>query len=476
MEVARTVRKAVGQDFPVTIRIGGAQMTTAEGYGLDVTCRLAAKLEAENLIDAVAVIGGWHESRIPLINYYVPEGAFAQFGGAFKQTVKVPVLQSVRIDSRETAQKILDGGFADIIGVARPFWADAEFGNKIQNNESFNPCQACNKACIEASFKKRVVSCVFNPEFGYEYQLDKGLKSDGSQKILVVGGGPGGLYAARTAAKRGFKVVLCEQTHQLGGRLNIAALPPKKEGLTQYVQNIIRELVKLNVEIRLGQKVDFAYIKSQNPDYVIVATGADPLVIPIEGVNGKNVLQAEDVLQGSNELIAKIKHGKTVIIGGGSVGLETADFISARTFFSPESESFFRRYSLKETGVYGGFYIPADITVVEMGPKMGRNMGGTKGTLMTDLKERGVKLLNNVAVQKIEEDRVITKDADDNEVVLPADIVILASGYRAKTPDFVEELEKNIIPYKMIGDAVQARDFMSTISEAFHAFHDTEQL
>lgn len=472
-EVFRAVREKVGSDFPLVIRLGAAEMTNEKGYGLDFTTRLAKELEDEGLIDGLGVLGGWHESRIPLITYNVPDAALAHMGGAFKQILKVPVLQSVRINSPEVAEKVLNGGFADVIGAARAFWADPEFVNKIKEGKSYNPCQGCNRGCIDKAFADKEMTCAFNPEFGLEYKLSQGLHNDGSKLVLVVGGGPGGLYAAYTAAKRGYKVVLAEASERLGGLLNVASKPTGKASLEKYVENKIVELTELGAEIRLNQKVDRRFIEGLEPDIVIVATGAEPAFPPVKGIDKELVIQAQDVLTGSDDLIADIKHGKTVIIGGGSVGLETAEFLADRSFISDEAEMFWKEHAIGE-GPYGMFYIPLDITIVEMEKKMGRGMNSIKGALLGKLKEKGVKMQNLISVKEITDNAVLAEDADGNPIVYPADTVIVATGYRPKQQDFIPYLEKEGIKYAVIGDAVKSRDFMSALREALDLFLESK--
>lgn len=457
--VIRAVREAVGPDYPVLLRISASDMLPG-GYGIDCMQRFCAGI-APGLVDAISVTGGWHEAPVPQITADLPDGGYAFLAGAIKRVVDVPVIASNRIHSREAAERILALGLADYVSVARPLLADPCFVQKLRNGALYNPCQSCNRGCIEHVLKGTAAECAFNCMAGHEWETAPAAAKPG--KLLVVGGGPAGMTAAKLAAQAGWQVCLCTRESRLGGLLNTASLPPHKARLLGFLRNLEHELEQLQVEIRYGVEVDEAYLRTAEPDHIILATGSTPIVPSIPGLEPGRFLTADEALHAGPELLADLRKGSTVIVGGGSVGMETAHFLCASAFSTEESPAFLREFI--PAGLDGALRAPLDLTVLEMGRSLGHGLGGQRWILSKKLKEFGVRMCANTRVTAVGPASVTVQDGD-GERELPCDHLILACGYRPAGGQLAQYLEQAGIPCTVVGDAKQPRDVMAALTDA----------
>lgn len=461
-EVIKKVREYVGSDYPVILRISGSDMIPG-GYGIDFMQEFCASLDS-GLVDAISVTGGWHEAPIPQITSHLPEGGYAFLAEAIKRVVNIPVIACNRINNGEVAEQILQKGLADFVSSGRAFLADAEFANKIRDGKSINKCQACNKGCIERVLRGKDVKCAYNCRAGLEYIADE--KSDNKKKIVVVGGGPTGMEATRSLAIKGHDVILITKEDKLGGLLAVATKPPHKQDIWKYVEYMNKELEKLNVDIRYNTNVDNELINSLKPDHVILAVGSTPIIPRIEGLDINNLCFAEDVLKGNKDLLVKLRKGKTVIIGGGSVGLETAHFLAEQAFSTTESLDFLNKFVPK--GMKKNLFTPLDITIIEMEKKVGKTLGSAKWILLNELKQLGVKIMENTKVLAIKQKMMSIAD-DDGEKSIPADNIVLAIGYKPIGEELINYLDTNSYPYTVVGDAKKPKDVMEDLREAYEA-------
>ena len=307
LEVLAEIRQAVGE-FPVLVKVSAAQMVE-DGYELADTVRFCKKAQDVGYIDGVTVTGGWHESPIEQISYYVAKGAYAPFAGILKKYLSVPVIACNRIQDRETAERLLAEGMCDLCGTARAFLADPAFVNNMQAGKSYLPCQGCNK-CISAVLKGEEIYCAFNPEVGKEHFENQRRKIATRKECVVVGGGPAGMQAAKKAAERGFKTTILCKEKELGGQLRLAALPPKKGDLLKYIDHMKDTLEELGVVILTEMEGTKEFIEEKKPYFTVIATGSQPEKLPVEGLPDEKYFTAQEVLQMEEEKFWNCWRGK----------------------------------------------------------------------------------------------------------------------------------------------------------------------
>lgn len=458
LEVLNAIRYIVGPNYPVILRVSGSDMLQ-NGYSVEYMKNFSKA--AELYVDCINVTGGWHESPVPQISYHVPKGCFSFLAQAVKSVVSIPVIASNRLNDPNIAEEILEKDFADFIGIARCLLTDPEYVDKIKNGKSIRPCQACNKGCIERILRYKEVKCAFNPETGRENNPI--AKSKNAKNILVIGGGPGGLEAARLASKSGHLVLLCTNCNSLGGQVIAASRPPHKSHFMDYIHYMEKELRTLNVTIHLNTDVTDQYIKKINPDFVIVATGSKPIIPPIEGVERPNVFTAEEVLLSDSNIMKTFINKKNIIIGGGAVGLETAHFLVSKLFIDEKQMSFLLQYASDH---HQSMISPVDITIIEIMSKVGNGLGGLKHILLKELKQNNVKMITDTKVLSIHDNYVAIKKSTETRKV-PCDNVILAIGYKPQNNALLQNLKESAIPYSVIGDAVKSRSIMDALTEAY---------
>ncbi len=464
LNVVEGVRDAVGTTFPVLVKISGAQLTE-NGYSIQDMTSFCHKLEEKKLADAITVTGGWHESPVQQISYHVPKGGYAFLAQAVKDVVSLPVIACNRIHDGETGQRLLETGMCDFIGTARGFLCDSEFVCRIEEGKPFNICQACNK-CIQRVLKGEEIACAYNPEAGKEYLENSHRKIATQKKVLVIGGGPGGLLAAKKAAQRGYKTTLCTKEERLGGQLNLAMLPPGKQDIKKFVEYMEYELKELGVEILLGTEVDADFVLEFQPYFVVVAMGSVPVKPEIKGIDRKNVFMAKEVFEGDGTLFARLKKGKTVILGGGSLGLEIAGFLEKKTKVSLETACFatkiFEKMGMEKPN-------SLDLQIIEKSPFLGIELGSMKYPVLEELENKGIKMMTDGEAQDIFDGYVLVNRKKE-EIKIPADNVIIAMGSVPSDSSFVARLEDERISYAIIGDADHVGDAMMALDAAYDLF------
>ncbi|MBW1644572.1 MAG: FAD-dependent oxidoreductase, partial [Deltaproteobacteria bacterium] len=390
LEVIREVRKAVGDDFPVGIRIAGNDFM--EGGHTNKESSLFAA-EAENAsIDAVNVTGGWHETSIPQLTTNVPPGAYLYLAKGIKEKVNVPVFASNRLGDPDQAERALRSGRCDMICWARPLIADPELPNKIQEGrlDEIVPCIACNQGCFDSIFSGTSVCCVLNPRAGRENDFTI-EPATSKKKIMVAGGGPAGMEFAITAAKRGHDVTLYEKENDLGGQLNLAKSPPGKGEFQNFIDSMKNRMSRWGAKVKLGKNVTPELIKKNSPDVLVIASGAKPITLDIPGKDMPHVFNAWDVLLENVPNIGK----NVVIIGGNATGCETAHFISAMGIPDAETFTFLMYHSAEEQDFVKNMLHDSSrkITILEMAGRMAENVGRTgRWSLMKSLRMMGVNL------------------------------------------------------------------------------------
>jgi 2,4-dienoyl-CoA reductase (NADPH2) len=458
-ELIELVRKRLGSNYPLTIRMAGDDFVRDSNTNTD-TPEFARVYEQAG-VDAINVTGGWHESRIPQLPMHLPRSAFAFLALNIKKVVSVPIIASNRISDPNSAEQIIKDGYADMVNLGRVLIADPEWPQKAFEGrvDEIRPCVGCSQGCTDEVFNGRSVFCVGNARAGFEGERQL-LKTDNPKKVMVVGAGAGGLEAAVTAAICGHEVEVYEKDSDIGGQLWIAGAPPHKQEILEFIRYYRAQINKHQIPLHLNTSVDTHVVKQHNPDYVILAEGAEPLLPQIDGYDDQRVYSAWQVLKGNPIL------GKSVaVIGGGSVGLETALFIAAKGTLTPETLHFLFAYEavsperLRQLMFQGS----SKVTVFEMLPKIGQDVGkSTRWILFDNLKRFKVSVKTGTTVTSVRKGTVKFKK-DDKEEQMQFDNVVLASGSQS-VPGLSAKFKKLGIPFATVGDGVRP----GKLNEAIH--------
>ena len=368
-----------------------------------------------------------------------PYGFFVRIAGDIKKAVNVPVSAVGRIVDAEMAERVIESGMADMVAMGRPLLADPDWGTKIAAGKAcdIRRCISCNKGCTDAIQNRQFLSCVLNAENGYENSRSI-QPAEQKKKVAVLGGGPAGLEAARVAALRGHDVTLFEKTTSLGGQLNIACVPPRKEEMRRATQDLIHAVCNAGVHLCMGQTRTAEQLQEAGFEAVINAVGAHSAAPRIPGIDGVNVADAWKVLAGEQQV-----YGTVAVIGGGMVGCETAEYLAARG---------------------------CKVSVIEMMDKIAAGESTTiLPTLLENYKTYGVEQYPSHKVKEFRMDAVVCENKDGAEVTIPCDYIVLAMGARSNEFD-AAALEAANIPVYSIGDAAgKAAD----ISNAIRTGYDT---
>lgn len=368
-----------------------------------------------------------------------PYGFFVKIAGDIKKAVNVPVSAVGRIVDAEMAARVIESGMADMVAMGRPLLADPDWGTKIAAGKAcdIRRCISCNKGCTDAIQNRQFLSCVLNAENGYENTRSIQPAAQ-KKKIAVLGGGPAGLEAARVAALRGHDVTLFEKTTTLGGQLNIACVPPRKEEMRRAAQDLIHAVCNAGVHLCMGQTRTAEQLKDAGFEAVINAVGAHSAAPRIPGIDSVNVADAWKVLAGEQQV-----YGTVAVIGGGMVGCETAEYLAARG---------------------------CKVSVIEMMDKIAAGESTTiLPTLLENYKTYGVEQYPSHKVKEFRMEAVVCENKDGAEVTIPCDYIVLAMGARSNEFD-AAALEAASIPVYSIGDAAgKAAD----ISNAIRTGYDT---
>lgn len=470
-ELIVAIKETAGRDYPVIFRISGDDFVE-DGLKIDESEKIARILEQAGA-DAFNVSPGWHESKTPIMSMSIPRMAYVFLAERIKLQTKAPVIASVRINDLQLAEDIIANEQADMISLGRPLIVDPELPNKYRNKQfdEIRTCIACNQGCFDSLLSFKSVSCTYNATVGHEGEY-KIVAARAPKKVVVVGGGPAGMEAARILALRGHSVTLYERTNRLGGQLRYAFIPPGREEIQNIIAYLERQIAKLNVTIKIGKEANLPILKEEHPDAVVMAAGGRPVMLNLPGIQGKNVHTAVSVLEGDVSL------GKdVVIIGGGTVGCEVALYVAKQGAMNPEVACFLLKHKIIQAEDIMKYTARGNrnISILEMKRKVGGGFGiSTRWIILQELRDAGIKEITEVRVKEIigngsgngAKDSGIIYEKDGHDRFIKADTVIVAVGY---SPDneLQKQIEENFSEAYFIGDCVKVRTALEAIHEGF---------
>jgi 2,4-dienoyl-CoA reductase-like NADH-dependent reductase (Old Yellow Enzyme family)/NADPH-dependent 2,4-dienoyl-CoA reductase/sulfur reductase-like enzyme len=433
VDIVKEVRKRVGTDFPISFKISAQEFVPG---GLDVRESIEIlKLLVAAGIDIVQVSAGNDATPEWICQpMFMEKACLSDSAAMIKKELRIPVMSVGRINDPVVADAIIREGKADLVCMGRGLLADPEMPRKAQagNLDDIRICIACN-TCMESIFRKGRIECLVNPSLGREKEMEM-RPAEKRKKVMVVGGGPGGLHAAWVAAMRGHEVHLYERQSRLGGQLNLGSVTKYKKEILSLIEFHIKQVEKAGIHVHLNSEVSLETVKREKPDVVILSTGATPILPKIPGIERSTVIGLSEVLNG-----VPPEKRSAVVVGGGATGCEVA-------------------HHLAEHG--------SSVTIVEQLPKIASNLESiTRKVLLKELRERGVRFLTARRLSRIEENGVMVTGEDGTESFIEADTVVIAIGNK---PDnaLYEQIQSLGIPLYQIGDCLEPRSAKAAISEA----------
>lgn len=462
LESIQEVRKVVGSDYPVIMRIAGNDFM--KGGNTNKEAVEFAKVIESAGIDAINVTGGWHETKVPQMPGEVPRAGFAYLAKSIKDEVKVPVLSSNRYSHPMDGELVLALEMADIINYGRPLIADPELPNKLLSGRvnEIRQCVGCNQGCLAKTFFGQPIECTVNGFVGREHEITN-EKTSTSKNILVVGAGVAGMESAKILKERGHEVTIWEKGSKVGGQLHLVSAPPGKEEFYCLVENLKNDMKRLEIDIVFNKLATKENIMSSKFETVILSVGATPRKIKLPNDQGEiPVVTAAEIL--NQEYIA----GKNVVvIGGGSVGCETALYLSEEASLSKEQLMFLMVHDAETPQKIGELLNKSNrnVSIIEMQKRIGAGFDpGTGWPVFKQLKRLGVKQYTLSNITEIIEDRVVFEK--DGEIMTEkADTIVLAVGSISNN-ELYDSLKEEIEELYTIGDANEIGKVMSAMKQA----------
>ncbi|MGD8990104.1 MAG: FAD-dependent oxidoreductase [Desulfobacterales bacterium] len=432
LEIVETIRKCIGPNFPLSFKIS-AQEFLPEGLTVTESIEILKHL-VEAGIDVVQVSAGNDISAEWICQpMFMEKACLAESAARIKKALDIPIMAVGRINDPLIANQVLNKNQADLVCIGRGLLADPQMPNKARNGrlDEIRTCIACN-TCMESIFRKGRIECLVNPILGREKEMAF-VPTHKPKRVMVVGGGPGGLNVAWVAAKRGHKVDVFEKRSVLGGQLLPGSVPGYKKELLSLIRFQKKQIEKFGVTCHLNHAVKSSDIQKFNPDVVVLATGSQPALPPVAGINKSIVMTYEDVLNGVSPSLKK-----AVVVGGGATGLELALYLA-------------------EHGCH--------VSVVEMLAKIGRGLESmTRKILLGKLKEHRVNIWTETQLVRIESTGAVVSGSDGSEMLIEVEKVILATGTRPQN-ELYQKVKSLGYETHQIGDCLETRNAKAAIYE-----------
>ncbi|GAB3705911.1 NADPH-dependent 2,4-dienoyl-CoA reductase [Amycolatopsis oliviviridis] len=454
VEIVRRTREAVGEDFIIIYRLSMLDLVEGGQSWEDVVALAKEVEEAGATIINTGI--GWHEARVPTIVTSVPRAAFTWVTGKLKPHVGIPVVTSNRINMPEVAEEALAGGDADLVSMARPFLADPEWIRKAETGreDEINTCIACNQACLDHAFKRKLVSCMVNPRAGHETTLTLSPTRK-TKRVAVVGAGPAGLAAATGLAERGHTVELFEADDEIGGQFGIARKIPGKEEFAETIRYYARRLEVTGVKVHLGTRATAESLAGAGFDEVVLATGVTPRVPSLPGIDHPKVLSYVDVVRHGKPV-----GGKVAVIGAGGIGVDVSEFLTHTTSPALDLDAWMAEWGVTDPERAAGGLTerkvepsPRQVFLLQRKKSgIGAGLGKTSGWVhRAALKAKRVEQLTGVGYDRID-DEGLHITVGDEQRVLDVDTVVVCAG-QEPVRDLADGLRAAGLPVHLIGGA-----------------------
>jgi len=441
LEVIERIKREVGKTYPLIVRMNGEE--PPGGNSLGEIQEIARRFEKAG-VDAIHVsVGFGAPTKTPgLIPSVTPmrasAGCIVHLAENIKRVVSIPVIAVNKLGDISLAEKVLQDGKADLIALGRPLIADPSLPLKAAEGrfDEIRPCIYCCKGCLQNVLEKDApVACSVNPVAGREMEEGPIIPAEKKKKVLIIGAGPAGIQTALTAAMRGHQIYLVEKAKQLGGQLLLASRPPGKGDIEPFRRYLINAIERSGVHVELGREVTPEWISEIHPDIAILATGSDPILPNIPGLQNKKALTAKEILEGS-----KIEGEKILVIGGGQVGCEVAEFLS-------------------EQG--------KEVTIVEILEDIARDMDRiNRLPLIMSLENHGVRIMKETEVSSIT-DQGVWVNCFGERSFLPIDQIVIAVGAEPRSEEVEERMKGKVPEVYWIGDKVKARGILEAVQDGY---------